>query len=93
MKWSWKMGSVAGIGIFVHWTFLILLAWILYVYIAAGQGWNGALLGVVFICTIFACVVLHELGHALAAKRYGVETRDITLLPCRNSSWPSPDRW
>lgn len=89
MKWSWNLGTVAGIGIFVHWTFLILIGWILFTDVVQGlrreQPPNEiiveALEGVVFICAIFACIVLHELGHALTAKRFGVRTQDITLLP------------
>jgi Zn-dependent protease/CBS domain-containing protein len=89
MKWSCKLGTVAGIGIFVHWTFLILIGWIVLGDVVRGAQHNQptnqivmeALEGTVFICAIFACIVLHELGHALTAKRYGVRTQDITLLP------------
>jgi Zn-dependent protease len=80
MKWSWKLGTVAGIGLYVHATFLLLVAWVgLADWLQGGA--TSALAGVVFILTLFACVVLHELGHALTAQRYGIRTRDITLLP------------
>ncbi|HTD88179.1 MAG TPA: site-2 protease family protein [Candidatus Binatia bacterium] len=65
----------------VHWTFFLLIGWIFTMHMMAGRGPAAAAMGVVFILTLFGCVVLHELGHALAARRYGVATRDITLLP------------
>jgi Zn-dependent protease/predicted transcriptional regulator len=81
MKWSLKLGSVAGIGVYLHWTFVLLIGWIFLAHLGAGETPREALAGVGFILALFGCVVLHEFGHALTAKRYGVETRDITLLP------------
>ncbi|MBI2537810.1 MAG: site-2 protease family protein [Gemmatimonadetes bacterium] len=81
MKWSWRLGSVAGIGIFVHWTFLLLIGWIVLLHVQRGAGAGAAIAGVVLVLAVFGCVVLHELGHALTAKRFGIRTRDITLLP------------
>ena len=81
MKWSWKIAEIAGIGIFVHSTFFILLAWIGMSYWSAEQSVLAVVEGVGFILALFGCVLLHELGHALAAERYNIHTRDITLLP------------
>jgi Zn-dependent protease len=81
MSWSFRIGRVAGIPIYVHWTFLILLGWIAFAYWRQGNDLATTLEGVGFVLAIFGCVVLHELGHALAARRYGVPTADITLLP------------
>lgn len=80
MSWSIPLGRVFGSEIRIHLTFLILLAWI---GVAAGLegGAAAAVEGVGFILAVFACVTLHELGHALAARRYGIATPDITLLP------------
>lgn len=81
MKWSWKLGEIVGIGIYVHATFLLLLGWVALSYYIAGQSIAMIVNGVAFLLALFGIVVLHELGHALTAKRFGIQTRDITLLP------------
>jgi Zn-dependent protease len=81
MKWSLKIIRIAGIDVYVHVTFFILILWIGLAY----WGESGTLVavanGVGFILALFGCVVLHELGHALTARRYGINTRNIILLP------------
>jgi Zn-dependent protease/CBS domain-containing protein len=81
MKWSWKLGRFLGIDVFMHFTFLLLIGWVLLSHWAAGESLEAAIEGVGFILALFGCVVLHEYGHALTARRYGIKTRDITLLP------------
>jgi len=81
MKWSWTIGRVAGITLRVHATFVILVAWLALVDYRASGTVSGALIGVIFTLALFGSVLLHELGHAVAARRVGVPTRDITLLP------------
>ena len=81
MKWSWRIGRVAGIDLYLHATFLILLGWVGISHYLPRHSWEDAWAGIIFIVALFAIVVLHELGHALAARRYGIRTRDITLLP------------
>ncbi len=81
MSWSWKIGRVAGIPIYVHWTFVILIAWIVAAGASAGGTLGSGLVQAGFVLSLFACVVLHELGHALTARRFGISTSDITLLP------------
>ncbi|MDO8366798.1 MAG: site-2 protease family protein [Saprospiraceae bacterium] len=81
MKNALFLGSVAGIRIYIHWTFLILIGWIVFSNLRTGANTQEVLWSVLFVLTIFACVTLHELGHALTAKRYHIKTRDITLLP------------
>jgi Zn-dependent protease/predicted transcriptional regulator len=81
MRWSIRLGRLAGIDVYMHLTFLLLLGWIGVMYYLPHRSLHDALWGILFIVTVFAIVVLHELGHALVARRYGVQTRDITLLP------------
>ncbi len=81
MRWSWKIGRLAGINVFMHATFLLLILFILFVSWSSGRDLAATVTGVVFVLAVFACVVLHELGHALTARKYGVRTRDIILLP------------
>lgn len=80
MSWAISLGRVAGIEVRLHVTFLILLAWIAIGHFLAG-GLRAALLGLTLIAAVFGSVLLHEFGHALAARRFGVRTPDITLLP------------
>jgi Zn-dependent protease/CBS domain-containing protein len=65
----------------MHATFLLIVAWVVLNYRSQGESLANTALGVLFVLALFACVVLHELGHALAAQHYGIKTRDITLLP------------
>jgi Zn-dependent protease/predicted transcriptional regulator len=81
MKWQLKIGRFAGIDVFIHVTFLLVLGWVGYNYWLEYQNWGEVLIGLLFIIALFACVVLHEYGHALTARRYGIRTRDITLYP------------
>jgi Zn-dependent protease/CBS domain-containing protein len=80
MSWSIPIGAVKGTEIRLHLTFLLFLLWIGIAHHAEG-GWDAALQGVVFMALLFLCVLLHELGHVFAARRYGIQTPDITLLP------------
>lgn len=81
MRWSFRVGRLAGIDIFVHFTFLILLGFIgLSGFLQTGEA-AVSLIGLALTAAVFGIVVLHELGHALAARYYGIPTRDITLLP------------
>jgi Zn-dependent protease len=81
MKWSWKLTRLAGIDVYVHATFFILIAWIGLSYWQVEGSLAAVISGVGFILALFGCVVLHELGHALTARRYGIRTRHITLFP------------
>ena len=81
MKWSWKIGRIAGIDVRMHGTFLILLGWVALTHYLLRHQLSDAFNGIVFILVLFGIVILHELGHALMARRFGIATRDITLLP------------
>lgn len=80
MSWSFSIGKIAGTEIRVHLTFFILLAWIAIVYYQTG-GPQAMIFGLSFIITLFACVIAHEFGHILVARKFGIRTPDVTLLP------------
>ena len=79
MKWQFKLGRLFGIDVYVHATFLLIIGFVALQHWALGPA--RVVDGILFVLAIFACVVAHEYGHALAARRFGVRTRDITLYP------------
>ncbi|MEQ9408158.1 MAG: site-2 protease family protein [Fuerstiella sp.] len=81
MNKSYRIGTAAGIPLFLHWSFLLIPAYILFSGLAMGRPPFGMLADSLLVTVIFTCVVLHELGHALAARRFGVRTKDIVLMP------------
>ncbi len=80
MRYSLHIARIAGTDVKIHATFFLLLAFFAYLYYQQG-GPAAAVGGVLFVSLVFLCVLLHEFGHALAARRYGIRTPDITLLP------------
>ena len=85
MSWSWKLGRVAGIPIYIHWTFVILIASIVLGYWVESHNLITALEGGGFILSLFGCVVLHELGHAL--RPAGSACRPLISRSCRSAEW------
>jgi Zn-dependent protease len=80
-RWSWRLGTLAGIPVRVHATFLLLVLWIAVGGALAGMTVGGVVFEVALIVAVFATIVVHELGHAVMARRRGGVTREITLLP------------
>jgi len=81
MKRSWSLGAYAGIDVFVHWSFLLLPTWIVLAGLVGGTSIVNIVNSVILVFVVFGCIVLHEFGHALTARRFGISTRDITLYP------------
>jgi Zn-dependent protease/CBS domain-containing protein len=81
MKWATRIGTFAGIDVYVHTTFLILILWVGFAHWQQGRSAAAVIAGVAFTLSLFLCIVLHEFGHALTARRFGIRTKDITLLP------------
>ena len=79
MRWSWRLLTIAGIDIKVHATFILALLWGGFLW--SNGGWTGALYGVFLTLVLFVIVVMHELGHSLVARHYGIPVYDIVLLP------------
>jgi Zn-dependent protease len=75
---SFKLGKLFGIPLYIHSTFVLLPVWML---INDGSGLANALFLMVWLIALFSCVVLHELGHALMARFFGISTQNITLYP------------
>ena len=81
MKWAWKLGRFAGIDVYIHATFLLLIGFIGFSSWQQAGSLSAVASGIGFMLALFLCVVLHEYGHALTARKYGIHTRDIILLP------------
>lgn len=81
MNWSWKITRVSGIDIKIHATFLLLLGWVAGSALINGTGSSGFIISLLYVLALFFFVTLHELGHALTARRFGIHTQDIVLLP------------
>src|SRR5262245_16594046 len=76
---SWKIARILGIDLALHWTFWLLPIWVIFTWddSSAMPLWMNLLL----VGCLFVCVVLHEFGHALTARQFGIGTRSITLSP------------
>ena len=81
MKYSLDLGRPFGIRVSVHWTFLLIIAWVVFIDLQQGLALGQIIYSVLFVLTIFVCVVLHELSHSLTARKFGIGTKSITLLP------------
>lgn len=79
MLGSWKIARILGIDLFIHWTFWLLPIWIVFSH--GEEEFLPLWLELLLIAGLFACVVLHEFGHALMARHFGIGTRNITLSP------------
>lgn len=80
MRWSWRLLTVLGTEIRLHVTFLLLVAWYAFISYQAG-GQDAAIAGAIFLILVFVCVLLHEFGHILMARRYGIRTPEVLLSP------------
>jgi Zn-dependent protease len=81
MGWSLKLGKWFGIEVNLHFTFLLLIGFLAVTGFAATRNAGAVAGNIGFLLALFLCVLLHEFGHALAARRYGIPTKDITLWP------------
>src|SRR5918992_4811224 len=80
MRWVYTIGRIAGTEVKVHVTFILFLGWwALLGYQAGGPG--AAISAALLLLALFACIVLHEFGHIFMARRFGVRTPDVILLP------------
>lgn len=81
MKGVLNLGKLFNVNIEIHWTFIFILAWVIFLELKSGGTIENALMSTVFILLLFVCVVCHEFGHILTARKFGVTTKKITLLP------------
>jgi len=81
MKQGLKIFTYKDIPVYVHWSFGFIIFYILYIAYSSNLNLTGTswLFGI--FMTFFACVILHEFGHALMARRFHIRTKDIILTP------------
>ncbi len=81
MRGSFQIAKIFGIPVQLHWSFGLVFVWVLYLGFREDWGWDSIAWSLMFVLALFVCVVMHEFGHALTARRFGVSTRDIILSP------------
>ena len=81
MKGNYKLGEAAGIGVYLHWSFVVFAIGMFFLLLTQGASLTGAVIGIGLLLAVFGFVILHEYGHALMARVFGIPTRDITLYP------------
>lgn len=80
-KYSLNLGKIFGIKVSIHWSFSLLIVWVVFLSVRQGLDTIQILMHILFILTLFVCVVLHEFGHSLVAIKFGGKVKSITLLP------------
>jgi Zn-dependent protease/predicted transcriptional regulator len=81
MKWSLQLGRYFGIPVSIHWTFIFILIYVAWMGFRSGLNNQEVIINLLLVLSVFLCVLLHEFGHALMAKRFGIKTHSIVLLP------------
>lgn len=81
MRGVFQIAKFSGIPVHLHWSFSFIFIWIFYLGQTGEVGWTGITWLVLFIVAMFVCVAMHEFGHALSARRFGLGTKDIILSP------------
>jgi Zn-dependent protease len=81
VKGSWRMARLAGVDINIHWSCSIIVVWVILQGSLSHGNWGTITYALVAVLALFACVMLHELGHALTALQFKVQVKNIILLP------------
>ena len=81
MRGAFTIISFRGLNLSIHWTFLLIIGWLIMVNVRSGNNVEQLVWSLLFVLGILVCVLLHELGHALMAARFGINAKNIVLLP------------
>jgi Zn-dependent protease len=81
MMRSWTVGRISDIDVRLHPTFAFVFLWVLIDWrrVGAGNSPSSVIFSVILVLLIFACVLLHEFGHAFMARQHGVRVHDVSL--------------